>query len=98
MKVLWHDAANADADEAAAFYFDKHPGLGRAYIDELDAAVQRVQRHPLAYRRAGEGHARVCRVRRFPFALVYRSRAEFIEIIAVMHLRRAPGYWLQRAE
>lgn len=41
MKVLWHDAANADADEAAAFYFDKHPGLGRAYIDELDAAVQR---------------------------------------------------------
>ncbi|WP_424204564.1 hypothetical protein [Sulfuricaulis sp.] len=32
----------------------------------------------------------------FPYGIIYRVRFDVIEIIAVMHLRRSPGYWKQR--
>jgi toxin ParE1/3/4 len=33
---------------------------------------------------------------RFPFSAVYIERGDFIEIIAVAHHRRKPGYWIER--
>ena len=35
-------------------------------------------------------------LRRFPFFLVYRVRDERVEIVAVAHARRRPGYWRRR--
>jgi hypothetical protein len=32
----------------------------------------------------------------FPFSLVYRVRHAEIEIVAVAHHRRRPGYWRSR--
>ena len=32
----------------------------------------------------------------FPYALLYRVWNEQIEILAVMHLSRKPGYWADR--
>ena len=57
--------------------------------------LHRIQRHPLAYRQV-EGDIRKCRVTHFPYGVIYRVRSDLIEIIAVMHLRRSPGYWKQR--
>lgn len=35
--------------------------------------------------------------RRFPYAVVYRVRGEqVVEIVAVAHYRRRPGYWRRR--
>jgi toxin ParE1/3/4 len=33
---------------------------------------------------------------RFPFSLIYRVTVEAIEVIAIAHHRRRPGYWMQR--
>jgi plasmid stabilization system protein ParE len=33
---------------------------------------------------------------RFPFFIVYRFRQARIEIVAVAHARRRPGYWRER--
>jgi len=35
-------------------------------------------------------------VRRFPYGLLYRNEPTAIFIVAVMHLRRRPGYWKGR--
>jgi len=35
-------------------------------------------------------------VRRFPFGILYRIEPEQIVVVAVMHLRRRPGYWRDR--
>ena len=35
-------------------------------------------------------------VQRFPFAILYQSGPESLSVIAVMHLRRRPGYWKRR--
>jgi hypothetical protein len=33
---------------------------------------------------------------RFPFSLVYRMRGDDVEVLAVAHGRRRPGYWRSR--
>jgi hypothetical protein len=33
---------------------------------------------------------------RFPFGVVYEIESENISVIAIMHLRRRPGYWKRR--
>jgi len=96
MKLRWHGEARAEADAAAAFYNEKQPGLAQRFLDDIEDALHRIQRHPQAYRLV-EGDIRKCRVAHFPYGIIYRVRSDLIEIIAVMHLRRSPAYWKQRA-
>lgn len=95
MMLRWHAEARAEADAAAAFYHDKQPDLAQRFLDDLEEALHRIQRHPQAYRQV-EHAVRKCRVMHFPYGVIYRVRSDLIEIIAVMHIRRAPGYWKQR--
>ncbi len=95
MKLLWHEQARAEADAAAAFYTTKRPGLAQRFLDDLEDTLRRIQRHPQAYRRV-EGDVRKCKVAHFPYGVIYRIRSDSVEIIAVMHIRRSPGYWRQR--
>jgi hypothetical protein len=34
----------------------------------------------------------------FPYAVVYVGKAEGVWIVAVMYMKRRPGYWRQRLE
>lgn len=74
------------------YYEREHPGLGLAFLNEIDAAVDRILRfpnawHPLSHR------SRRCRTHRFPFGVLYQIRADEILITAVMDLRRDPQRW-----
>ncbi len=37
-------------------------------------------------------------MKRYPFVLVYRVATERIEIVAVAHAKRNPGYWKERLD
>ncbi|MEW6356327.1 MAG: type II toxin-antitoxin system RelE/ParE family toxin [Planctomycetota bacterium] len=95
--VGFHPAAMAELFEAARYYESQQPGLGRHFFAAVREATNRIQTFPLLYR-ALEGDIRQCRVPRFPYGLIYRPRPERIEIIAVMHLHRDPGYWKSRVQ
>ena len=96
MTLRWHEEAREEADAAVAFYKEKQLSLAQRFLDDLEVALRRIQRHPQAYRQV-EGDIRKCRVSHFPYGVIYRFRSDHIEIIAVMHLRRSPGYWKRRA-
>lgn len=65
--------AEAEADEAAAWYEAEQPALGIEFLLELDAAIERAAETPLAYAPAFLEARRVL-MRRFPFALCRKSR------------------------
>jgi hypothetical protein len=46
--------------------------------------------------RAIRGGNRKLNFHRFPYAIVYRVRADALYIKAVMHLHRRPFYWSRR--
>ncbi len=96
MKLFYfHPAALLEADEAAKFYEAQQKGLGKRFVEALADTTIRIKRNPKLYIEI-ENSMRKCRLLHFPFGVIYREKDEFIEIIAVMHLKRNPGYWKSR--
>ena len=97
MIVRWHPDAKEEADLAAAFYKEQQLGLEQHFLDNLEEALHRLQQHPLLYRIVSP-NIRKCKIKRFPLGIIFRTRADCIEIIAIMHVRRKPGYWTKRTK
>jgi plasmid stabilization system protein ParE len=92
----FHPAAEAELFAAAAFYAERALGLGEEFLGEVERVVRRAAEAPAEGAPYGRGIRRML-LRRFPFGVVYRERPDRpLEILAVMHLRRRPGYWRHR--
>src|SRR5438093_10786989 len=88
----FHRLAEYELNEAAQYYDLEEPGLGAAFLEEVDRCLQSIQAAP----EAGailRGTVRRRLLRRFPYALLYKIRPSGIRILAVMNLRRRPTYW-----
>jgi toxin ParE1/3/4 len=62
---------------------------------ELEAALKQIQVHSERWPAYLYGTRRYL-LKRFPFVIVYRAGESRIEIVAVAHGRRRPGYWAAR--
>ncbi|HSK77834.1 MAG TPA: type II toxin-antitoxin system RelE/ParE family toxin [Thermoanaerobaculia bacterium] len=87
--------ARSELEEAVGFYDSRQEGLGDEFAAEAQAAIARILHNPYAWPKVSEG-VRRCRLRRFPYGLVYQVRPNGLLIVAVMHLRRNPFYWRDR--
>lgn len=95
MSLIFLEPARDELDEAAAHYDRERAGLGDEFSEEATNAIQRIMRFPGAWTALSDT-VRRCRLNRFPYGIVYTVRGEDIIILAVMHLRRKPGYWQDR--
>jgi len=93
--VRFHPAAAQEAESAYEWYAARSPSAAYGFREELRHAVDAVADNPLTWPRHGN-RARRYVFPRFPFNLVYRLRGGEVEIIAVAHGRRRPGYWRLR--
>jgi len=93
--VRFLEVAQRELDEAIAYYNSQVPGLGDAYLVESVATIERIRRFPEAWQPLGE-QVRRCRLRRFPYGLIYTVDEGNILIVAVAHTHRRPGYWRDR--
>jgi toxin ParE1/3/4 len=90
-----HEDALAEAQSAYDWYATQDPTAAEAFIDELDHAMERIVTFPNLGGSYSSGTRRYV-MKRFPFTLIYRERHRIIEIVAVAHARRKPGYWKKR--
>lgn len=95
MEIRWLREAVLEADSAVSFYKERQAGLEVRFLDSLEDALRRIQRHPLIYRKV-EDNLRKCKLPHFSYGVIYRVQSDSVEIIAVMHIRQAPGYWKNR--
>lgn len=65
------------------------------FLEQVQRALDMISEAPLRWP-ATTYNARKFVLRRFPFLLVYRDKAAAIQILAVAHGRRKPGYWKRR--
>src|SRR2546428_5034526 len=93
--VRFHPAAAQEAESAYDWYAARNPSAAHGFREELRHAVDAVADNPLTWPRHGS-RARRYVFPRFPFSLVYRLRGDGVEVIAVAHGRRRPGYWRLR--
>ena len=95
MTVRLLEVAQQELDEAIAYFNSESPGLGDAFLLETVAAIDRIRRFPEAWHPLGD-EIRRCRLRRFPYGLIYSKDEEGILILAIAHTHREPGYWRDR--
>ena len=96
MSYQFHPAAANEYLESIAFYESRLAGLGADYIAEFESTMVRVCAAPLSYLVDCPPKIHKAGLQRFPFHVLYRVRADFVQILAVAHHRRRPGYWLGR--
>jgi len=80
---------------AAQYYENQSTGLGAEFLIEVARTVAAIATHPKAAPKVKQEIRRRL-LKRFPFGILYVATADEIVIIAVMHLRRRPGYWQER--
>ena len=95
MNIEFLQAAQMELDDAFIWYETQQKNLGRQFIQEFDAAVQRLSAFPQAYTEIEKGVLR-CLVKRFPYGILYGVNRDTIVIVAVAHLHREPNYWSHR--
>ena len=95
MSAAFHPEAEAEFNEAVDHDAAIEPDLAAGFISEVEQAVSRASRSPLAWSVMG-GSFRRCLVHRFPFGVIYEEVPGGIVVLAVMHLRRRPGHWQDR--
>ena len=96
MRYRFHKAAASEHLESVAFYESRLAGLGADYLTEFEATMARVCAAPSSCPIDCPPDIRIARLKRFPFNVLFRQRDELIQILAVAHQRRRPGYWLPR--
>ncbi len=95
MLVSFHSLARRELNEASQYYERESPGLGQAFLAEVERGTDEIVRNPAAGL-VVRGAIRRRLIRRFPYALLYRATSSEIRILAVMNLKRRPAYWAGR--
>lgn len=95
MKVEFHPAADAELRATAIDYEGRLPGLGSEFLVEVESVCSRLSEHQALGPKLDAEHRRLG-LRRFPFGLIYRVKSSKVQIVAVAHRRRRPGYWRGR--
>ena len=93
--VKFHPQAERELAASVDFYNDRIPGLGGDFFALVKSAGRQIQSDPMRRPLRRDGTRKV-KLPRFPFAVVYRDQPEWIEIVAVAHGARRPGYWRER--
>lgn len=90
-----HPEAIAEARAARQWYASRSAGAAEAFVAELDVALDRIGEAPRTWPPYLAGTRRYL-LRRFPFFVVFREVDDRVQIVAVAHARRQPGYWIGR--
>ena len=93
--LAFHPEAVVEVDDAVVWYLEGSLRAAEAFVDEPEHGVLAVQEAPKRWP-FFEGNFRRYLLRRFPFYIVYREKEESIDVVAVAHGRRRPGYWRAR--
>ncbi len=95
IRIRFHPAAATEIEAAVQWYAERSLVVAQAFSVEVSACVERVGEAPDRWPHYPHGTRRYL-FPHFPFSLVYRIRNGEIEIVAVPHHMRRPGYWRNR--
>jgi plasmid stabilization system protein ParE len=92
LELLVRGRAKADIRREAKWYDRQKEGLGKRFVTEVDAALERIEANPEQYQIVHRNirHAITCD---FPYGVFYRIRSNKISVFAVVHLHREDVLW-----
>ncbi len=92
----FHEEASAEYDAAFDWYLERSPNAALKFDAEVDRALAQILQSPQRWA-IGPYSTRRFLLRQFPFTLIYREQTRAnIQVVAVAHTSRKPGYWKVR--
>lgn len=92
--------AVAELTDAAVWYESRRPGLARQFLQAFETVLRLIESRPSSFPRlldtSPELNVRRALLPRFPYASVFLELPSEIRIVAIAHVKRRPGYWLNR--
>jgi plasmid stabilization system protein ParE len=93
--VIFLPPAQEEMTAASRYYQTQSMGLGTEFLAEVERTIAAIASHPKAAPKIKQDIRRRL-LKRFPFGILYVATVDEIVVLAVMHLRRRPGYWQDR--
>jgi toxin ParE1/3/4 len=93
--AIFHEEASAEYDAAFEWYLERSPDTALKFDAEVGRAIAQITQFPQRWA-VGSHATRRFLLKQFPFILIYRERPSGIQIVAVAHTSRRPGYWKRR--
>ncbi|MEM9292512.1 MAG: type II toxin-antitoxin system RelE/ParE family toxin [Acidobacteriota bacterium] len=81
--------------EAIRWYEDQERGLGKRFVDVMDAGLQKTLSHPQLYQEVDPGIRRIP-LKPFPYSAFYTEISGAIHVLSVYNDRRNPKIWRNR--
>lgn len=95
--IVYRPEIEREVDKSMAHFEKEQTGLGIRFYRAYQAAIAKIQENPSTGFPADEG-TRMLTISKFPYGIVFLEFDIHIQIIAVAHLHRRPGYWISRLE
>lgn len=89
--------AEQEMFDAARYYELQAPGLGQDFLEKVEIVLREIETSPDCWPIV-QNDIRRRLISRFPYSLLYRIDPEEVVILAVMHQKRHPSYWLSRKQ
>jgi plasmid stabilization system protein ParE len=87
--------ARSEFDEAFNWYAARSVGAAIRFTTEVDVAIESIAADPHRFVKTHAG-CQVCRLKRYPYCVVYHHVDDRVSIVAIAHAKRRPGYWRGR--
>jgi toxin ParE1/3/4 len=94
-EVEFHEEASLEYEAAFEWYLERSEAAAARFAGELSRAVAKIAEAPQRWP-VGKTGTRKFFLSRFPFVIVYRELPSTIQVLAVAHGHRRPGYWKKR--
>lgn len=96
-RLIFHPEAVQEFEDAVSYYWEIDPPLGKRFYEAVEAVLNRTESVPLQFREVAPGMRRAL-VRGFPYAVIFHFDSALVQVLAIMSLKRKPGYWSYRQE
>jgi toxin ParE1/3/4 len=90
-----HPLAWLEIEGGDEWYWQRSPDASAGFISAVSEAIDSICQAPQRYPKYLYGTRRLV-LHRFPFSIVYLDKADVVNIVAVAHSKRKPGYWKKR--
>jgi plasmid stabilization system protein ParE len=93
--VRFHPTADDELLEATTWYVERSSTAAVGFVREIEHALERIAEAPERYPLTLHGRRRFVLLN-YPYDVVYRVRPRVVEVVAIAHHSRRPGYWRNR--
>ena len=96
--ILFRPSAARELAAAVGYYDEQYPERGQRFARSVESTLDLIAAVPLAFALLYAPDIRSAKVRRFPYRVVYVVVGDDIDVVAVAHAKRSPGYWRDRQD